>query len=103
MRVENNVGNPLVNQVAPGVGQNEAAQGPAAGRRGDTSAPRANVDSGGYSPDANFLRLVEQARSVPDVRADVVAQVATRLAAGEYDTPEAARKTADAILGHPSP
>lgn len=66
----------------------------------------ANADSGRsalsesstHSASAELRRYLDLARQVPEVRQDLVAQVKTRLAAGQYLRIQAAQQTADAIL-----
>jgi hypothetical protein len=64
-------------------------------KTGDTAAPAA---AGGFAPTGELARLIAIAGSAPEVRADLVANVAERLAAGEFDTPAAAADTARAML-----
>ncbi|MBA4065272.1 MAG: hypothetical protein C0501_16485 [Isosphaera sp.] len=51
-----------------------------------------------FAPTGELARLLEAVRQAPDVRADVVADVAARLAAGELDTPAAAADAARGLL-----
>lgn len=63
-------------------------------------APTGATD-GDTSSATGLAQLVSAANLTDEVRPGVVADVARRLAAGEYDTPQAAQDTADAILsGH---
>jgi hypothetical protein len=62
------------------------------------AAPGADA-AGDFVRSAELTRLIDLVRQQPDVREDVLAAVRQRLAAGAYDTPEAADQTARAILG----
>jgi len=70
------------------------AVGPAAG--GEEVAGPPGVSS--FQPTADLTKLLAAVRETPDVRADAVASAAARLAAGAYDTPEAAGDAARALL-----
>jgi hypothetical protein len=61
-----------------------------------SSAPAAEAEE--FAPTGELARLLEAVRGTPDVRADVVADVAARLAAGELDTPAAAAGAARGLL-----
>lgn len=52
-----------------------------------------------YKPTADLTRLMEALRGYPEKREATVAAVLARLAAGEFDTPQAAADTARAMLG----
>jgi hypothetical protein len=65
-------------------------------KTGDTTAPAAAA--GGFAPTGELARLIAIASSSPEVRTELVANVAARLAAGEFDTPQAAADTARAML-----
>lgn len=67
-----------------------------ADKAGEGAAPAAAA--GGFAPTAELARLIAIASSAPEVRTDLVADVAKRLAAGEFDTPQAAADTARAML-----
>ncbi len=62
---------------------------------GSTPAP---TDGEVFAPTSELAQLLAAARLTPEVRTDVIEAVATRLAAGELATPEAAAKTARALL-----
>lgn len=66
-----------------------------ADKAGEGAAPAA---AGGFAPTGELARLIAIASSAPEVRTDLVADVAKRLAAGEFDTPQAATDTARAML-----
>jgi len=68
--------------------------GPATG--GEEATGLAGVSS--FQPTADLTKLLAAVRAAPDVRADAVASAAARLAAGAYDTPEAAGDAARAYL-----
>jgi len=50
-----------------------------------------------HVPSAELLDLLDRVRMAPQVRQDVLARVAQRLAGGYYNTRDAATKTAEAI------
>jgi hypothetical protein len=63
------------------------------------AVPGADAIAGDFVRSPELTRLIDLVRQQPDVREDVLAAVRQRLAAGAYDTPEAADQTARAILG----
>jgi hypothetical protein len=66
---------------------------------GDEVVPkRVSVEAGGYSPSAEIVHLTTLATQVPDVRPDVIRQVAFRLSQGNYSTSASAQQTAQALL-----
>ena len=52
------------------------------------------------SKSSEFMRLAEALHRVAEVRAEVVARAAQKLASGAYDTRDAAEQTAESILNH---
>ena len=70
------------------------------GSKKDISAEKQNAQDAGqtHTRSAELQRLSEDLGRIPDIRADVVERVSQKLAAGEYDTREAAEKTAEALL-----
>jgi hypothetical protein len=76
------------------------AAGPAprtAARTGDGSA--AVNDPTAFAPTGELAALLTAVSQSPDERADVIESVAARLAAGEFNTPEAAADAARNLLG----
>jgi hypothetical protein len=63
----------------------------------ETSGGPAAAD--GFQPSPDRLRWSQTLRDLPDVRADVVADAARRLRAGEVLTPSSPDETAQAVLG----
>ena len=55
-------------------------------------------DNDTYAPSAEWVRLVNLVKQEPEIRADRVREVAQRLQNGDYNSPESAANTADAIL-----
>ena len=54
-------------------------------------------EAGVFAPTADYTRLLRGVREQPEVRTEVVADVARRLAAGKLNGLEVARETAQAI------
>ncbi|MBX9582083.1 MAG: hypothetical protein K2X87_17395 [Gemmataceae bacterium] len=65
------------------------------------AAPDAGAPAGAsqFKPTADLTRLMEALRGYPEHREQTVAAVLARLAAGEFDTPQAAADTARAMMG----
>lgn len=72
---------------------------PAARKPTGSAASAADSKPGAFTPTADLAGLLSAVRDTPEVRAEVVAAAAARVAAGEFDTPEAAADTARAMLG----
>lgn len=51
-----------------------------------------------YTPSAEWLRLVELVKQVPEIREDRIHEVSQRLQRGDYLSPDSAAKTADAMV-----
>ncbi|MDB5307468.1 MAG: hypothetical protein JWO38_1670 [Gemmataceae bacterium] len=68
-----------------------------AGQAPDGSAAPA-AEAGAFTPTTDLATLLSAVRNTPEIRADVVQSAATRLAAGELTTPQAAGDTARALL-----
>ncbi len=75
-----------------------SSPGPASSLKGSGATAPSSEDVGGPSAPSEFQALLDQARAVPTDRADRVREVKDRLASGYYHTPDAAARTADAIL-----
>jgi anti-sigma28 factor (negative regulator of flagellin synthesis) len=64
----------------------------------DDAVDGAAQEGDGYTPSAEWLRLVDLVKQEPAIREDRVLEVAQRLQNGEYMSRESAEKTADAML-----
>ena len=91
MKITNNG----VSQTSLSPTQQTSGAAPAA-REAQTDAAAEPNDA--YTPSAEWLRLIEQVRQEPEIREDRVREAIQRLQSGEYFSPAAAAKTADAIL-----
>ena len=60
------------------------------------SAPRA--DSSGRTPPTELAKWIEKARSLPEVRQDLVERVKAKIAAGDYETPEKIQIATERLL-----
>lgn len=89
MRIDPQALPPALNQP-----HSTAVTGPAA-----TDGTPTGPGSSTLATSPELQALVSAARTVPEVRTDLVAQVAQRLADGALQTPQALRQTAAAILG----
>jgi hypothetical protein len=69
-----------------------------AGKSPDGSAVTPAADAGAFTPTGNLSQLLAGVRAAPEVRSDVVAAAAARLASGDLFTPQAAGDTARAFL-----
>lgn len=77
-----------------------AAATPAPSKAPGSSETPATPPAGSeYKRTADLTRLMEALRGFPENRDKTVAGVLARLAAGEFDTPQAAADTARAMLG----
>jgi hypothetical protein len=76
-----------------------------AGATGSRPADKTPEPSGGpaapagFEPSPDRLKWTQALRDLPDVRADVVADTARRLRAGEVLSPSSPEETAQAVLG----
>jgi hypothetical protein len=93
MRIRGTIPNELDPLAAGPAEKADAVQG---GQ--ESSAAKLPTQASGYSPSAELLHLTAAAKQQPEVRADVVRNVALRLGQGHYSTPAIANQTADAIL-----
>jgi hypothetical protein len=91
--------------TSPSSSEKSAAAGGAAGAVGANAATGTSggesvslpIDSG-YLPSAELLNLTQRAKAEPGIRQNRISEVAQKLAQGHYSTPQAAAKTASAIL-----
>ena len=79
------------------VGLNPALQAPhsTAGRSGSAAGPH---DTSTHTPAPELADWQAHVHQMDDVRQDVIGEVARRLANGEYLTPDAAKRAAEAML-----
>lgn len=89
MRVDSTNASPILPKAL-------GATPPPAARAGDT--PGAVGESESFAPSADLAALLVAVRQSPEVRADVIESAAAKLAAGAFDTPEAAADAARALL-----
>jgi len=61
-------------------------------------AASASEDGSSHVPSAELKSLLKDLRDIPEVRPEKLADAAAKIASGYYLTPEAASKTAEAIL-----
>lgn len=80
------------------VAQPEATQSAAEQLRPDSTAASLST-AGIHTPSDELTQLLNQIGRVPEVRPDLLKEVAQRLAAGEYRTPKARDAVVEAILG----
>lgn len=83
-------GNPTPPAAAP------AARATSRPAEGTVSAGANGAE--GFEVTGELASLLAAVRRAPEVRADVVAEIAARAAAGEFNTPEAAADAAKAML-----
>lgn len=69
----------------------------AVARTSESASPAPEAAS--FEPTSELAKLLTLVSQAPEVRSDVVKDVATRFAAGELNTPDAATDTARAFLG----
>jgi hypothetical protein len=67
------------------------------GQKGEAKTDT-NVQANLHVPSPELSNLRQLVQVSPDVRPDVVARVAQSLAGGYYGTPDAAERTADAMI-----
>ena len=80
---------PIQADVATGVTSSGAAGKPPEGAR--------VVPESKFTPTVDLAKLLDAVRKTPDVRTDVVDEVASRVAAGDLNTPDAAKEAAAAF------
>lgn len=76
--------------------QNDRGRGVSAQSASDNAS--GELARSGHIAASEIVRLTDALQRIPEVREEKVAEVAARLAAGNYVTPESAEKTASAIL-----
>src|SRR5262245_51467594 len=86
--------NPLTHQQIATPRELRASPG-TTGQRGGVAAP---AEEEAHTPAPEFVRMMDIIRQIPQVRQEVVGEVARRLAGGELQTPEAMDATVQAIL-----
>jgi hypothetical protein len=57
------------------------------------------VAAGQFQPTSDFLPLVGALSRIPQVRQEIVGEVANRLSGGDLATPQARQQTVESILG----
>ncbi len=81
------------------VAQPEETTGTADASRRTSAPSQPPSDASSHVRSAELLQLLAQVKQPPEVRPDVLARVAERLASGHYLTRDAAEQTAGAIQG----
>ena len=71
----------------------------ATGSRPADQAPEPSGGPAGFEPSPDRVKWAQALRDLPDVRADVVADAARRLRAGEVLSPSSPEETAQSVLG----
>jgi hypothetical protein len=97
MRIEPSGLTPL----GPGSAEKSASTGASGAPVGSRTSGGENVSlptDSGYLPSVELAHLTRLARAEPEVRLQRVREVAEKYAQGHYSTPQAAAKTAAAIL-----
>jgi hypothetical protein len=105
MRIEPSGLSPTSPNSASSPSEKSAATGSAAGTPGANAAAGTSggepvslpIDSG-YLPSTEFSNLTQRAKAEPGIRHQRISEVAQKLAQGHYSTPQAAARTASAIL-----
>jgi hypothetical protein len=69
-----------------------------AGKAAESAGSSSTPDLEAFAPTGELAKLLEAVKQTPEVRTDVIESVAARLAAGEFNTPEAAGDAARALL-----
>jgi anti-sigma28 factor (negative regulator of flagellin synthesis) len=85
----------------PQVGGPQRTQPAAVPARRSGSAATPVRESAAHTPDPELAQWVARAGQAEDLRHDVVAEVAGRIASGEYLTQATAERVADAMLKDP--
>lgn len=83
-----------INPLSPAA---DVTQSGSVARPSDSPGPAAG-STGGLAPSSELLQLQATLRQVPDVRPDLLREVAQRLAAGEYRKPQALVGAVKAML-----
>ena len=90
MRVENNPINPSISSV-----QTPQVANPATS---STDAAGTSTETTSFTPTSDLTRLLSQVHSIPDVRTEVIDNIESRVASGEFSSPTAAAETAQSML-----
>ncbi len=89
MRINNSLPNPNVGRPASQVPPQQTSS---------QTSESAQLDASTHAPSAELARLLDSLRQVPQLREEVVREVAQRLSAGELNTRAAVERTVDSIL-----
>jgi hypothetical protein len=89
--------NPLGTPLPPSKPAGNSAAKPAPSST-DSSASGAVSESNSFTPTGELAALLSAVRQAPEVRTDAIESVASRLASGELETPEAAADTARTLI-----
>jgi Anti-sigma-28 factor, FlgM len=92
MRIDNQS---LINIRA---GQSQGAQGVSSGVRGSGEGNSGLEEASSYTSAPELVHLLELVQQTPDVRQELLRQIAERIANGEYLTSQSAAETAEALL-----
>lgn len=66
------------------------------GTKGPKPTDSASISNSSYEPTTDLSQLLSSVRALPEVREDIVQNVAARLASGELLTPQITQETAQA-------
>jgi hypothetical protein len=83
----------------PPVAPKAVDSAPRPGTKATDSAPGTAGDAGSFSLSNDLTALLAAVRQTPDVRTEVIDSAAANLAAGVFDSPQAAADAAKALLG----
>ena len=97
MRIDSNTPAPIQSDIATDVTSTGTTERVA----GKTAEANRLVPSSKFTPTNDLAKLLAALKDTPDVRTDVVADVSSRIAAGELTTPTAAQETASAFYDSP--
>lgn len=96
-----------INPTSGFTGVSPTAPGSAPVSSGTRSGGKVDAPPGGedstFTPTPDLARLLAAVKELPEVRADVVAEVSARLAAGDLLTPAAASETAQGVVANQIP
>jgi len=98
MRIENHLARDPCIPAHPAVGAlDDVAAADRASRRPSVGAA-IPLETSGHTPAPELVHLLDLLQQTPEIRQDLVQQVAQRLAEGGYQTPAALEQTAEALL-----
>lgn len=80
----------------PATSSKPVESAPRAGTKSTDAAPTSGAES--FSLSGDLASLLAAVRQTPEVRTEIIEQAAANLAAGVFDTPEAAAGAAQALL-----